>query len=66
MKIKHGFCCYRSCKDVFQSEVEYLLHLDYKGFCRGRADRVVRDLARIIRSSCQQCIDARIILVSHH
>jgi hypothetical protein len=26
MKIEREFCCYRSCKRVFESETEYLLH----------------------------------------
>lgn len=48
MKIKRGFCCCRSCKDIFDSEADYMLHLSCDGFCRGGADRVVRDIARIV------------------
>ena len=48
MKIKRGFCCCRSCKGVFDSEAEYLGHLSCDGFCRRGADRVVRDIARIV------------------
>lgn len=43
-----GFCCCRSCKGVFDSEGEFLGHLSCDGFCRRGADRVVRDIARII------------------
>jgi hypothetical protein len=48
MKIKRGFCCCHSCKAVFDSEADYLLHLSCDGYCRRGADRVVRDIARII------------------
>jgi hypothetical protein len=51
MKIKRGFCCCRSCKSVFDSEADYILHLSCDGFCRGGADRVVRDIARKIMFS---------------
>lgn len=51
MKIKRGFCCCRSCKNVFDSEADYLLHLSCDGFCRRGADRVFREIARMILSS---------------
>lgn len=42
------FCCCRCCRCAFGSEVEFLGHLSIDGFCRRGADRVVRDVARII------------------
>jgi len=42
---KRGFCCCRSCKDVFDREADYLGHLSCDGYCRGGADRVVREIA---------------------
>lgn len=48
MKTKLGFCCCRSCKRVFDTEADFLLHLSCEGFCRRGADRVVRDIARIV------------------
>jgi hypothetical protein len=51
MKTKLGFCCCRSCKDVFDSEADYILHLSCDGFCCRGADRVVREIGRIILSS---------------
>ena len=43
-----GFCCCRSCKKVFDTEGDFLLHLSCDGYCRGGADRVVREIASII------------------
>lgn len=51
MKIKLGFCCCRLCKLVFDSEADYLLHLSCVGFCRRGADRVVREIGRIVLGS---------------
>jgi hypothetical protein len=43
-----GFCCCCSCKAVFDSRPEFLGHLSVDGFCRGGADRAVREIARMI------------------
>jgi hypothetical protein len=46
-----GFCCCRSCKDIFDREADYLGHLSYDGYCRGGADRVVGEIAwRVLNS----------------
>jgi hypothetical protein len=51
MKTKLGFCCCRACKSVFDSEADFLLHLSRDGFCRRGADRVVREIGRIVFGS---------------
>jgi hypothetical protein len=56
MKIKRGFCCCRSCKDVFDSEADYILHLSWDDSCRRGADRVVREIAWIILHSREYAI----------
>lgn len=48
---RRSFCCCRFCKRTFGSEADFLLHLSCDGYCRGGADRVVREIARIILSS---------------
>jgi hypothetical protein len=45
---ERGFCCCRSCKGIFGSEADFLLHLSCDGYCRGGADRVVREIASTI------------------
>jgi hypothetical protein len=50
-RVKHGFCCCRSCKDVFETEADFLVHLSVDGYCRDGVDRVVREIARIILNS---------------
>jgi hypothetical protein len=55
-RIKRGFCCCRSCKSVFDSEADFLGHLSCEGFCRGGADRVVREIAWIILHSREYAI----------
>jgi len=47
-RTRRGFCCCRSCKRTFGSEADFLLHLSCDGYCRGGADRVVREIASII------------------
>ena len=49
-RTRRGFCCCRSCKDIFASEADYLGHLSGDGFCRGGADRVVREISGIVSS----------------
>jgi hypothetical protein len=46
-----GFCCFRSCKGTFDTEADFLLHLSCDGYCRGDADRIVREIAWIILNS---------------
>jgi hypothetical protein len=49
-RVRHGFCCCRSCLDVFETETDFLGHLSVDGYCRGGADRVVREISRIVSS----------------
>lgn len=46
-RIRRGFCCCHSCKSVFDSEADFLLRLSCEGFCRGGANRFVREIASI-------------------
>ena len=48
--IECSYCCCRGCKRGFDSLGEFLGHLSYDGYCRGGADRVVREIAWIISS----------------
>ena len=48
---RRGSCCCRSCKGIFDSEADFELHLSCDGYCRGGADRVVREIAWIILNS---------------
>jgi hypothetical protein len=50
-RTRRGFCCCRSYKGILDSQADYLLHLSYDGYCGGGADRVVREIARIILNS---------------
>ena len=34
-RVRRGFCCCRSCKDIFGSEADFLSHLSCDGYCRG-------------------------------
>jgi hypothetical protein len=47
-RIRRSFCCCRSCKDVFESEDDFLGHLSCDVCCRGGADRVVREISGIV------------------
>lgn len=47
------FCCCRGCHRGFDRLSDYLGHLSVDGFCRGTADRVVREISRIV-SSCSR------------
>lgn len=49
--VRRGFCCCRSCKGVFDREADYLGHLSCDGYCRGGADRVVREISWIVSNS---------------
>lgn len=49
--VRRGFCCCRSCKGVFDREADYLGHLSCDGYCRGGADRVVREISWIVLNS---------------
>jgi hypothetical protein len=60
-RVTHGFCCCRSCKDVFDSEADFLGHLSCDGYCRGGPDRVVREISRIVSSYSRARVCARYI-----
>lgn len=50
---RRGFCCCRSCKRIFGSEADFLLHLNCDGYCRGGADRNIREIAWIVLNCVQ-------------
>ncbi len=50
-RTRSSFCCCRCCKGIFDSEADFSLHLSCDGYCRGGADRTVREIAWIILNS---------------
>lgn len=50
--VKCSFCCCRGCRRGFDRLNEFLGHLSSDGYCRGVADRAVREIANLVRYSC--------------
>lgn len=49
--VKCSFCCCRCCRRGFDRLNEFFGHLSSDGYCRGVADRVVREIANLVRFS---------------
>lgn len=49
--VKCSFCCCRGCRRGFDKSNEFFGHLSSDGYCRGVADRVVFEIANLVRFS---------------